>query len=123
MEPTGVDASVQNGLSERPNRTLGEMMQCILNSADLGPEYWSYAILHAAYLKNRLTQSIIKTSPCTVITGNTPGLSKIRIFGSRLYAKNLGKRPAKLDHHTATRIFLGVTAMNKNIKYIDNKSE
>ena len=63
----------------------------------------------------------MKTIPYKVLTGNVPELSKLRIFGSRVYNRKPGKRPAKLDHHTATGIFLGFAATNKNIKYIDEK--
>jgi hypothetical protein len=52
LQPTASDASFQNGIAERPNHTLGDMMRSLLMSANLGPEYWSWALLHAIYLKN-----------------------------------------------------------------------
>jgi len=52
VQPTASDASFQNGIAERPNHTLGDMMRSLLMSANLGPEYWSWALLHAIYLKN-----------------------------------------------------------------------
>jgi hypothetical protein len=54
LELTGSDASAQNLLAENPNRTFGQMMRCILYSEDLGPEYWSWALQHAMYIKNRI---------------------------------------------------------------------
>ena len=39
LEETGPDASSQNGLTDRPNRTFGQMMRCMLHSAELGPEF------------------------------------------------------------------------------------
>ena len=52
LQPTAAYTPEQNGLAERPNRTLGQMTRCLLHSAGLGDEFWSYAILHAVYLKN-----------------------------------------------------------------------
>jgi deoxyuridine 5'-triphosphate nucleotidohydrolase len=122
LELTGADASAQNGLVENPNRTLGQMMRCMLHSAELGPEYWSYAIQYAAYIRNRLPHNSIKKSPYESFTGNKPDLSGLRIFGSRVYAKKPGKRHAKLDDHTYKGFFVGFTATDKNVRYIDENT-
>ena len=119
LEETGADASSQNGIAERPNRTYGQMMRCMLSSAELGPEFWSFALLHAVYVRNRLWHATIKTSPYERMTGTKPNLSTLRIFGCRMFAKKPGKRTTKLDHHTYTGIFLGFTATPKNARYID----
>ena len=122
LEETGPDASAQNGLAERPNRTFGQVMRCILHSSELGPEFWSYALLHAVYIKNRLYHHSIKTTPYQLMTGNQPDLTHLRIFGCRVFVKITGKRKSKLDHHTSTGIFIGYTASNKIIRYIDEKT-
>ena len=122
LEETGPDASAQNGLAERPNRTFGQMMRCMLHSAELGPEFWSYALIHAVYIKNRLYHNSIKITPYEAMTGRKPDLSNLRIFGCRELAKNPGKRPHKLDHHTTSGIFIGMTASNKIARYIDENS-
>ena len=54
LEPTAPDSSFQNGIVERGHRTLANMMRSMLRGAGLGPEYWTYAIRHATYLRNRL---------------------------------------------------------------------
>ena len=119
VETTGSDASSQNGMAERPNRTYGQMMRCLLHSSGLGPEFWSYALVMATYIKNRLYHHTIKCSPYEKFTGIKPDLTNLRIFGSRIYSKRPGRRPYKLDRHSDTGIFLGYTATNKNILYID----
>ena len=35
LEMTGADASVQNGIAEIPNKSLGYMIRCILHNAEL----------------------------------------------------------------------------------------
>ena len=122
VEPTGSDSSAQNGLVERPNRTFGQMMRCLLHSSELGPEFWSYALLHAVYIKNRLPHQSIQTTPYMKFTGTQPDLSRLKIFGSRVYAKKPGKRPYKLEHHASSGYYLGSTATNKNVLYIDKLS-
>ena len=63
--------------------------------------------MHAVYIKNRLLHRLIKIKLYEAIIGQQSDLSNLRIFGYRIFAKKLGKRPAKLDHHTANGIFLG----------------
>ena len=55
LELTGADASAQNGRCENPNRIYGQMMRCMIHSAGLGPAYWSYALIYAAYIKKSPT--------------------------------------------------------------------
>jgi len=53
LEMTGVDASVQNGVAASPNKSTAQMSWCILHNTNLGPEYCSYALIHAAYIKQQ----------------------------------------------------------------------
>jgi dUTP pyrophosphatase len=122
-EPTASDASFQNGVAERPNCTLADMMRSLLHCAQLGPEYWSWAILHATYLKNRLPHHAIHKTPYEAYTGNRPNLKHLRIFGSPITARNPGRRPAKLDIHASHGIFLGYTATHRNVYYLDSNTK
>jgi len=101
LEPTASGAPFQNGLGERPNQTLGTMVRCLLHSANLGPEFWSYALVHAVYLKNRLPHAALTTTPYEAYTRKRPSARHLRVFGCPVIAKNPGKRPAKLDIHTS----------------------
>jgi hypothetical protein len=117
MEPTAADASFQNGIAECPNRTLGDMMRCLLLGANLGPKYWSWALIHAVYLKNRIPHRAIDTTSIQAYTGVRPSAKSICIFGCPAVIRLPGHRPAKLDSHTATGIFLGYTATQNKIYF------
>mmetsp|Transcript_14552 Transcript_14552/g.20797 ORF Transcript_14552/g.20797 Transcript_14552/m.20797 type:complete len:1557 (+) Transcript_14552:1335-6005(+) len=119
LEPTAPGAPNQNGMVERPNQTLAKMTRCALHSAGLGPQFWSFAILHAVYIYNRLPHSVTGVSPYTAYTGTLPTAKYLRIFGSRVIVRRPGERNAKLDNHTNAGIFLGYTATDKNIIYMD----
>ncbi len=119
LEPTAAGAPFQNGLAERPNQTLGNMVRALLYSAGLGPEYWSFALQHAVYLKNRLPHTALNDTPLQVYTGKRPSAKNLRVFGCPIIAKLPGKRPCKLDTHTCSGIFLGYTATERNIYYKD----
>ena len=121
LEPTGSDDPAQNGMVENPNKTLGKLTRALLYNAGLGSEYWSYALTHAVYLKNRLPHAAhgFKKTPFECLTGLKPDLSTLKVWGCKLLARKPGKRPAKLDHHTSEGIFLNYTATSKNVVYLD----
>ena len=122
LKVTGADNSRENGVAERPHRTLAQIMRCILHSAELGPQYWRFALLHAAKLYNRRPHSSIKMTPIQAFTGTKPDLSNLRIFISRVYAKKTGRRPFKLDKHAYEGIYLGTTSNDKNIYIKDDQT-
>jgi len=62
-ETTAADASSQNGLVERPHRTLKERLRCLLFSTRLGTEFWVDALLHVVWLYNRTIHRAIKKTP------------------------------------------------------------
>ena len=121
LELTGAEASSQNGMAETPNRVYAQMMRCALYSSGLGPEYWSYALRMAVYVKNRLPHKSIKCTPYEKLTGTKPNVSKLRVFGSRVCARIPGaSKFPKLDQKNTNGIFLGYTATDNNIYFEDD---
>ena len=121
LKTTGSDSSAQNGLAEKPNQDLAKIMRCLLYSAGLGSEYWSYALRHAVYLKNRLPHRANKwETPYTVVNGKKPDLSRLRIFGSKVQIKQSNKRQKKLDKISKEGLFMTYKGTDK-IVYVVNK--
>jgi hypothetical protein len=56
---------------------------------------------------------------CPTLACTTPDLSRLKVFGSRVCVKQAGERSGKLDHNDFTGIFLGYTATDQNVQYID----
>ena len=63
VRTTSTNASSQNGIAERPHRTLKEKMRCMLYSARLGTKFWADAISHATWLYNQTYHSAVKMTP------------------------------------------------------------
>ena len=122
VEPTGADSPSQNGGVESANGVLAVMVRALLYGAGLPAKYWSMALLHAGYLLDRRVHSVTKKTPFEAWYGVKPDLKHLRTFGARVCVKRTGKRRAKLDRHDFTGIFLGYTATDQNIWYIDVKS-
>jgi hypothetical protein len=119
IKPTGSNSPNQNGKVERVNGTLGVMVRALLYSAGLPPSFWSAALTHAVYLKNRLVHTALGMTPYEAWTGQPPSLAHLRIFGSLVTARKPGKPAAKLDVHTSQGIFLGYGSSSKLIYYLD----
>jgi hypothetical protein len=119
VEPTGADSPSQNGQAERYNESIATTTRTLLYGADLTAHYWSAAAIHAVYLLNRRPHSAINKTPFEAWWDVKPDLSALKVFGSRVCVKVTGKRTAKLNRHDFTGIFIGYTATDDNIRYID----
>ncbi|KAI2511380.1 hypothetical protein MHU86_2991 [Fragilaria crotonensis] len=69
LEKTATDTSSQNGLAERPHRTMGEMTRCLLYSAAMPIYFWADAIVYAGYIYNRLYHDGANGVPYNLWTG------------------------------------------------------
>ena len=119
---TGAASSESNDICERPHQDLALMMRTMLHGAGFGPEYWSFAILHAVYLMNRLSHSAIKCTPYEKLFNRKPNLRHLRIFGSRVYAYKPNKRKANLDSNNEPARFLHFGGTDLNLVVRDERS-
>ena len=94
-------------------------VRAILYGASLSAEYWSAALLHSGYLHDWKVSRATGFTPFKGWYRYKPNLKGLRLFGSRVYVKRSGDRRAKLDRHDFTGIFLGFTATDNNVWYID----
>jgi len=95
----------QNGTAERHWRTLFEMGRCLLIQAKLAKKLWPYAVMAAAYIRNRCYSKRLKQTPYFTLTGRKPNVSNMRVFGSECYAYKQDKK--KLDPRCTKGIFVG----------------
>ena len=68
---------------------------------------------------NRRPHSAIGKTPFEAWWDFKPDLSALKVFGSRVCVKVMGKRKSKLNRHDFTGIFIGYSATDDNIRYID----
>ena len=75
-----------NGIIERFNRTVKEMISAMLDTTPLAHRYWDYAARYAAVVLNKTTTGG-KGNSWTAWTGREPNLSSIREFGELCFAQ------------------------------------
>ena len=71
----------QNGVAERKNRTLREMINSMLNSSGLPHNLWGEALLTANFILNRIPFKNSNKSPYEVWKGRLPSYKMIKIWG------------------------------------------
>lgn len=75
-----------NGIAERANRTIVDMVRCMLYDAKLGQEFWGHAALTAIHIINRLPSSAHNNkTPYEIWFGTPPSLGHLRVFGCTAY--------------------------------------
>jgi len=93
-ETTAAYSSQSNGISERANRTIMDMVCPMLHSSGLPLSLWGEAVATACYVKNRMSTRSLPcgTTPYEALTGKKPRVDHLRAFGSVCYAHILLKR-------------------------------
>ena len=114
----------QNGVVERTNRTLQEMMRSIMVHAKTSPAYWAEAILTAQHLHNRTPRSAIgDVTPFELWFGEKPFVGYIRVFGCVAYERIPPEKRGKLDHRARKLRFVGYDNEIKGYRLVDPKTK
>jgi hypothetical protein len=117
-QPTGAGSSSQNGMAEHPHQTIANAIRAMLISAHIPPRYWEYAFYFFLRIHTVLPHGTNTESPYFKITSKQPDLSRLRIFGCRIYALSTKRRFGKLTTDIIARgRFLGYGGSMKKIIY------
>ncbi|KAK1697208.1 hypothetical protein QYE76_013905, partial [Lolium multiflorum] len=85
----------RNGVSERRNRTLLDMVRSMMSLTDLPLSFWGYALETAAFTLNRAPSKSVATTPYELWFNKKPKLSFLKVWGCEAYVKKL--QPDKLE--------------------------
>ena len=75
----------RNGVSERRNHTLLDMVRSIMSPTDLPLLFWGHALETAAFTLNRAPSKSIEMTPYELWFGNKPKLSFLKVWGCDVY--------------------------------------
>ncbi|MBW0498090.1 hypothetical protein O181_037805 [Austropuccinia psidii MF-1] len=79
----------QAGKIERTNRTIAEAARSMLVDSSLSIELWPYAFCQAVWVFNRVLHGTSILTPYQQVTGRTPDLTPLKVFGRKAYVHNL----------------------------------
>ncbi|KAJ9544569.1 hypothetical protein OSB04_024276 [Centaurea solstitialis] len=76
-----------NGVSERRNRTLLDMVRTMMCHSTLAISFWGHALETAAHILNRAPTKSVEKTPYELWKGKKPNISFLRIWGCEVYVK------------------------------------
>ncbi|KAL6312007.1 hypothetical protein AAG906_017660 [Vitis piasezkii] len=112
-ETTAPYSPQSNGVAERKNRTLKEMMNAMLISSSLPQNMWGEAILIANYLLNKVPKKKAEKTSYELWKGRKPSYTYLRMWGCLAKVAVPPPKKVKIGPKTIDCIFIGY-AHNSN---------
>ena len=102
----------QNGVPERRNTILMEIVRSIMSYSDLPAFFWEYALEMTTFILKLVLSNIVSSTPIELWTGCKPSLKHVRIWGSLAHV--LKGNVGKLESKTEVCIFVGYPKRTKD---------
>lgn len=114
----------QNGVAERKNRTVMNMVRCMLSEKKVPKIFWPEAVNWAIHVLNRSPTLAVKgVTPEEAWSGNKPYVDYFRVFGCIAYVHTPDARRTKLDDKSVKCVLLGVSEESKAYRLYNPISE
>ncbi|KAL4573354.1 hypothetical protein LXL04_020157 [Taraxacum kok-saghyz] len=95
-----------NGVAERRNQTLLDIVRSMMSRASLPITFWWYALETAAHILNRVPTKKDSKTPFEIWSGKVPSLKHIKIWGCEAFVKR--DTSDKLESRSERYRFVGV---------------
>jgi hypothetical protein len=93
---------------ERKHQHILNVGRALLFQSKLPKQFWSYAILQAVYIINRIPSPLLNNkSPYTLCFNKEPDLDELKVFGCLYYASTIQNHRTKLDARSRKSVYLG----------------
>ncbi|KAG8498488.1 hypothetical protein CXB51_005003 [Gossypium anomalum] len=109
-----------NGVSERRNRTLLDMVRSMMSHADLPTSFWGHALETTIFTLNRVPSKSVQKMPYEMWTGKRPSMYFMKIWGRKAYVKR--QTSTKREPKSERCIFVGYLKQTKGY-YFFNPTE
>ncbi|KAB2605263.1 hypothetical protein D8674_004980 [Pyrus ussuriensis x Pyrus communis] len=114
----------QNGVAERKNRTIMNMVRSMLSGKHIPKTFWPEAVNWTVHILNRSpTFAVRSKTPEEAWSGVKPSVNYFRIFGCISHVHVPDNRRIKLDNKSQKCIFLGVSDESKAYRLFDPISQ
>jgi len=119
-ERTNAYTPQMNGVAERINRTLMNLVRAMLKTAKLPEKFWAEALLTACYVKNRVVHTALGDNvPEGVWTGNKPSVKHLKTYGCLAYVHLPTQIKHKLNPRAKKCIFVGYSTQTRGYRLWD----
>jgi transposase InsO family protein len=106
-----------NGVAERRNRTLMDMVRSMLSNSNLPKSLWMYALKTVVYLLNRVPSKSVPKTPFELWIGRKPSLRHLHVWGCPAKVRLYNPHEKKLDFRTISGSFIGYPEKPKGYRF------
>ncbi|KAL4336167.1 hypothetical protein GQ457_07G005940 [Hibiscus cannabinus] len=101
-----------NGIYERRNRTLLDMVRSMMSHNDIPTSFWGHALATITFTLNRVSSKSVQKTPHEMWTGKRPNMSFKKVWGCEAYVKH--QMSTKLE--SKSQNFLSNKGNDRNIE-------
>ncbi|KAG7550979.1 GAG-pre-integrase domain [Arabidopsis thaliana x Arabidopsis arenosa] len=113
----------QNGIAERKNRTVMNMVRSMISARKVPKFLWHEAVNWTFYVLNRCpTVAVKEITPQEAWNGIKPSVEHFRVWGSLAHVHIPVEKRGKLDDKSTTCIFLGFSEESKGYRLYNPKT-
>ncbi|KAL8106255.1 hypothetical protein AgCh_029879 [Apium graveolens] len=110
----------QNGVAERNNRTVMNLVRSMLSEKNMPKRFWAEAVQWAVYVLNRSpTLAVKEMTPEEAWSGDKPSVERFRVFGCIGHVHVPDARRTKLDNKSTRYVLLGISDEFKGYRLYD----
>jgi hypothetical protein len=107
----------QNGVAERRNRTLMDMVRSMLSYFTLPISLWMEALKTTVHILNRVPSKLVPKTPYKMWTGRKHTLNYLHVWGCPAEVKLFNPSIGKLDPKTISCHFIGYPDKSKGFRF------
>lgn len=112
-----------NGIAERKNRTLKEMVNAMIISSGVNQSMWGEAILSANYLLNKIPRKEKNETPYELWMGRKPSYKYLRVWGCLAKVVVPPPKVQKLGPKTVDCVFIGYAQSSSAYRFLVHDSK
>ncbi|GFP97577.1 retrovirus-related pol polyprotein from transposon tnt 1-94 [Phtheirospermum japonicum] len=112
-----------NGVAERKNRTLKEMMNALLISSGLPQNMWGEAVLTANYILNKIPLKGRDETPYELWKGRKPSYKYLKVWGCLAKVEVPLPKQVTIGPKTVDCIFIGYALNSSAYRFVIHRSD
>ena len=106
-----------SGIAERRNRTLLDMVQCMLVNSSLSEFLWGEALKTITYILNQVPNKFVLKTPQEIWSHKKPSLRHFHVWGANVEVRSYNPQSKKLDPKTIGWYFIGYCVGTRGSKF------
>lgn len=106
-----------NGVDERRNHTLMDLIRSMMGRSNLPSFSWGEALRTALHILNRVPSKFVPKIPFEMWIGRKPSLNHLSVWGCHAEVKIHDPTVSKIDSKTTRYFFIGYPDRSKEYRF------